>query len=148
VGGALAVGGAARVGWTGGEVREMQGWCCPFIGRRGEGERRGEAVAELGRCAINGGGGGSVEWRGGRFRGRGRGEAAVGEWGGALMARWRRRTGAGRPGRRGRPAAARPVEGERELEVGDGPDGWGPPASCCEREGEGVGPRGRAGPRA
>jgi hypothetical protein len=44
-----------------GEVRETQGWCCPFIGRRGKGERRAKAVAELGRCAINGGGGGSVE---------------------------------------------------------------------------------------
>jgi hypothetical protein len=34
---------------------------CPFIGWRRKGRRRGEAVAELGRPAINGGGDGSVE---------------------------------------------------------------------------------------
>jgi hypothetical protein len=46
--------------------------------------------------------------------------------------------------RRGRPAAARP--GEEGLEVGDDPDGWGPPAS--ERKGEGaeVGRRDGIGP--
>jgi hypothetical protein len=43
-----------------------------FIGRRGKGKRRSEAVAELGRCAINGGSGGSVEWRGGAVSGRGK----------------------------------------------------------------------------
>jgi hypothetical protein len=44
------------------EGRGMERRCCSsFIGRRGKGKRRSEAVAELGRCAINGGGGGSVE---------------------------------------------------------------------------------------
>jgi hypothetical protein len=41
----------------------------------GKGKRRSEAVAELGRCAINGGGG-SVEWRGGAVSGRGK----AGRW--------------------------------------------------------------------
>jgi hypothetical protein len=87
----------------------------------------------------------AARWRAvvGRFRRRGRGEAAVGEWGGALMAHWRRRTGAGRPGRRGRPAAARPLEGERRRwRLGTGPTG-GPRLSVRERErGRGAG-RGR-----
>jgi hypothetical protein len=100
-----------------------------YIGWRKKGRRRARRWRGVGgACAINAGGLGAR-----RFRGRGRCEAVVGEWGRALMARWRRRTGAGRPGSRGRPAAARPVEGERELEVWDGPDGWGPPTSCCER---------------
>jgi hypothetical protein len=74
--------------------------CCHFIGRRGKGA---EAVAwELDRPTINGGG---ERLGGAAIPGRGRAEAAVGEWGGSLMVRWRRRTGAGRPGRRGRPAA-------------------------------------------
>jgi hypothetical protein len=38
--------------------------------------------------------------------------------------------------RRGRPAAARPVEGEGELEVEDKPDRWAPPVGERERERE------------
>jgi hypothetical protein len=34
---------------------------CPFLGWRRKGRQRSEAVAELGRPAINGGGDGSVE---------------------------------------------------------------------------------------
>jgi hypothetical protein len=48
-----------------------------FIGWRRKGRRRGKAVAELGRPAINAGG--SVEAVTGGER---KGEAAVGEWGG------------------------------------------------------------------
>jgi hypothetical protein len=103
------------------------------------------------RPAINGGGGrlGAAP-----VAGRGRAEAAVGEWGSALMARWRRRTGAGEPGRRdgrrGRPA--RPGEGRRR-EVGDGADGWAPSVGERERGGrEGhwwavCGPKASVGPR-
>jgi hypothetical protein len=42
-------------------------WCSFFIGRRGKGRRRGEAVAGARRPAINGGGGGSES--GGACRG-------------------------------------------------------------------------------
>jgi hypothetical protein len=69
------------------------------------------------------------------------------------MARWRRRTGAGEPGRRdcrrGRPA--RPGEGRR-WEVGDGADGWAPSVGERERGGrEGhwwavCGPKASVGP--
>jgi hypothetical protein len=44
------------------EGRGMERRCyLSFIGRRGKGKWRSEAVAELGRCAINGGSDGSVE---------------------------------------------------------------------------------------
>jgi hypothetical protein len=94
---------------------------------------------ELDRSAINGGGG---RLGGAAVPGRGRAEAAVGEWGGSLMVRWRRRTGAERPGRRGRlearEAGGRRGQGEG-LEVGDAPDRWAPPVGERVREGGEVG---------
>jgi hypothetical protein len=91
-------------------VRETQGVVLPLYRAEGKGERHGEAVAELGRCAINGGGGGSVEWRGGAVSGRGKA--------GRRRSGWRRRLhgvveeakGRGEPGRR---QAAREAGGRR-----------------------------------
>jgi hypothetical protein len=105
-----------RCGWS-------RGWCCPFIGWMGKWRGRGEAVAELGRCAINGGGGGSVRrpLREGKGRGGGagalrinaqlgggRGSGAGSRGGGGAVGRWR----AGGGG-----------------EVEDGPDTWAPSVS-------------------
>jgi hypothetical protein len=65
-----------------------------FYRAEGKVERTAEAVAAtVAVAAINGG---SVRWR---RLGEGEGEGAVvGEWGGALMAEWRRWTGAGSRG--------------------------------------------------
>jgi hypothetical protein len=64
-------------------------WCSFFIGRRGKGRRRGEAVAGARRAAINGGGGGSGSagdgacggeervWERGRVKGRPQGLSGV-----------------------------------------------------------------------
>jgi hypothetical protein len=52
-------------------------WFCPFIGRRGKGKRRAEVVAELGRCAINGGSGGLVRRPLREGKGRGGGAGAL-----------------------------------------------------------------------
>jgi hypothetical protein len=61
-------------------VEELEGI---FYRVEGKGGGAVEAVAELGRCAINGGGGGSVEWRGGAVSGRGKA--------GRRRSGWRRR---------------------------------------------------------
>jgi hypothetical protein len=79
--------------------------------------------------------GGAVWCDGG---GRGKGEAARGEWAGALVRLVGRRSGAGTlgtapgcggaGGRRGR------WKERGELEVGDEPDRWAPPVGGCVRE--------------
>jgi hypothetical protein len=45
--GFLGDGGVEERGSSGERCRVERRWCCPFIGRRGKGERRAEAVAEL-----------------------------------------------------------------------------------------------------
>jgi hypothetical protein len=129
-------------------VGEKVGLGLAFYRAEGEGETAAEAVRwELAGAPLMAAV--AARWRAvvGQFRGRGRGEAAVGEWGGALMARRRRRTGAGRLGRRGRPAAVRPLEGERRRwRLGTGPTG-GPRPSEREKERGVLGRGGRAGPR-
>jgi hypothetical protein len=104
-------------------------WCCPFIGRRGKGKWRAEAVAELGRCAINGGGGGSVRrpLRGGR-------EEVVAPVHCALMRSSVEGGEAAREGEEATGVGGRPRPGERggRLEVEDGLT-RGPRLSAGER---------------
>jgi hypothetical protein len=85
-----------------------------------------------------------------RWRRVGEGEGAgevVGEWGGALMVEWWRRTGAGQPGTAPGCGGRRGEErGGARPEVGDGPDRWAPPVGGCERERRWSGPTVAVGP--
>jgi hypothetical protein len=80
--------------------------------------------------------------------GSGRAGEVVGEWGGSIMAQWRRRTGAGsRGGGTAVRVAARPVAARGRGARAGGrrrPDVWAPHVSGSEREREGR--RARSGP--
>jgi hypothetical protein len=111
--------------------------CCPFIGRRGRGKGAEAVVWELAGVPLMAAAGGSVE--GGYGEGKGREAAVVGGVNAAVSSRCsgggggaRGRPDAGR--RRGRPAAG--AAREKGLEVGDGPDRWGPLVGGCVRERE------------
>jgi hypothetical protein len=112
-----------------GGVREMQELEGAFIGEEGRGGARPRRWVAAG--AINGGG---ARWRAvvGRFRGRGRGEAArVG-----LRRTYCHSVGIGEgAGKAGGRAAGGQVRKGRRREVGDEADGWAPSVGERERGG-------------
>jgi hypothetical protein len=122
-----------------------QGVCCPFIGRRGKGEGRGGGGVGARRPAINGGGGGSVEWRGGAVSRRGKAGRRRSGWRRLHLWRSGRGGGAQAAGEAVRSGGCAGKKGGRRPEEGDGPDRWAPPVGGCvrEREGRRVGRVGR-----
>jgi hypothetical protein len=134
-GGALAVGGAARVGWSGEEVREMQGVVLPLYRVEEEEEEARKAVAwELADRPLMAAA--AARWRAVTGRGKA-GRRRSGWW---RLHLWRSGGGGGARGGRGRRDGRRPARpwgGRGQSEVGDDPDRWAPPVGGHER-GRGV----------